>query len=546
MVSEVPVTQNRIAINARVQETGGPTGGAQLSRNIAGELRSQRDQYQAKAAENAYLQGQTVLTRDLERIRNEHQADPETLSTALEEYGQSFLDEVSDPNMRARFQLQLEKNAQSAISQATARRQTIIDDEARFQAFQSIDLIETELANTAVNLYDPNPAVALAASEQIQEIMLRGQTVINQRSADGTPLIPAQQRASTLFAIRDSSYKAAASAWFDSQPNKLAAAQEWLDGNVSITLPDEDGNPLEVNLRDTMPASSRTKVDADIMGMLRDRISIQNQQNALQDRADQERADQLFIEHQTRLQDGAFGSGIEPLTLKELDANKQAYVAGGRETEYIALRNTIIEGNPTTIDGTIRNQLFNMAYSGIDPTDFGRTAVRDRRVDWQTVQDAQRIFQAQTGPGADIQGFYTNQLVRALGGQNQNIDISGQETISRAVIEMQQQFRQLQEGNELNDAKARDVFNRVLENNSNLTLEDRVIARTPQFIPKSAVGQQASPETAKDFENQILDHFLEKYQGDLDKIKTDPDFVGAQKWLQDYKGQIRQNINRIE
>lgn len=540
MVSEVPVTQNRIAINARVQETGGPTGGAQLSRNIAGELRNQRDQYQAKAAENAYLQGQTVLTRDLDRIRNEHQADPETLSTALEEYGQSFLDEVSDPNMRTRFQLQLEKNAQSAISQATARRQIIIDDEARFQAFQSIDLIETELANTAVNLYDPNPAVALAASEQIQEIMMRGQAVINQRSADGTPLIPAQQRASTLFAIRDSSYKAAASAWFDSQPNKLAAAQEWLDGNVSITLPDEDGNPLEVNLRDTMPASSRTKVDADIISMLRDQISIQNQQNTLQDRADEQRADQLFIKHQTYLQNG------EPLTLKELDANKQVYVAGGLEKEYIALRNTIIQGNPTAINGTIRNQLFNMAYSGIDPTDFGRTAVRDRLVDWQTVEDARRIFKAQTGPGADIQDFYINQLVRALGGQNQNLDISGQETISRAVIEMRQLFMQLQEGNQLNDAKAREVFNLVLENNSNLTLEDRVIARTPQFIPKSAVGKKASSETAKDFENQILDYFLEKYEGDIDKIKNDPDFVGAQKWLQDYKGQIRQNINRIE
>lgn len=540
MVSEVPVTQNQIAINARVQETGGPTGGAQLSRNIAGELRNQRDQYQAKAAENAYLQGQTVLTRDLDRIRNEHQADPETLSTALEEYGQSFLNEVSDPNMRTRFQLQLEKNAQSAISQATARRQIIIDDEARFQAFQSIDLIETELANTAVNLYDPNPAVALAASEQIQEIMMRGQAVINQRSADGTPLIPAQQRASTLFAIRDSSFKAAASAWFDSQPNKLAAAQEWLDGNVSITLPDEDGNPLEVNLRDTMPASSRTKVDADIISMLRDQISIQNQQNTLQDRADEQRADQLFIKHQTYLQNG------EPLTLKELDANKQVYVAGGLEKEYIALRNTIIQGNPTAINGTIRNQLFNMAYSGIDPTDFGRTAVRDRLVDWQTVEDARRIFKAQTGPGADIQDFYINQLVRALGGQNQNLDISGQETISRAVIEMRQLFMQLQEGNQLNDAKAREVFNLVLENNSNLTLEDRVIARTPQFIPKSAVGKKASSETAKDFENQILDYFLEKYEGDIDKIKNDPDFVGAQKWLQDYKGQIRQNINRIE
>lgn len=540
MVRPTPQTQNTIQINASVQETGGPTGGARLTQKVADAALQNRDAYQNRAIENAYLQGQVVLNENLTRIEGQHRNSPDSMANAMQEYAEAFLGQIPDQNAHSKFQLQINKASQSAIARATAGKQAIIDDQSRFDVYQSLDLMQTELSNAAMGLFDQNPATALASSEQMQEITARATNALNSAGADGVPLVPAQQRASMMLSMRDKAYNASIGQWFDQQENKLEAAEQWLAGDVTIQMPDENGGLTSINMRDTLPESSRIKIDNKVMGLMRDSIAVKNQRLAMQDRADQEAANALYLDHQVRLQNGVVGGEIEPLTLPELDAQRGIYISGGRQNEYLALRNTMIEGTPVAIDGTIRNQMYQMAQSGIDPTEYGTTMVRDRRVDWGTLQEAQRIFQARSGPASDTQNFYTNQLVRALGGENQALDIAAQETISRAVIEMQNQFRQLQQSNELDDNAARDVFNRVLQNNSNLTLEDRVIARTPQFISKAQVGQRATPEMVEQFSDKILTHFAGKYET-IEQLEDDPDYSAALEWLEDYRRQIRLN-----
>lgn len=258
MAREAPITQRQIGINARVQETGGPQGGAQLSANVAADLRQRRDNYQAQAMENAYLKGTTSLTQNLERIENEHQNDPDALSEAIEDYSTSFLDEVTDPNMSARFELQLQKASQTAIARATAKRQTIINEQARFDNLQSLETIKSRLPSVARGLLSQDDAIALAASEEMQEILQRGTGMMGATDANGQPLFNASFRVNQLNELKDTALQSAVEDWLDTQPDKTAALDIFEKGELTIKLPNADGDFDTVNVRDSVsPQTAR-------------------------------------------------------------------------------------------------------------------------------------------------------------------------------------------------------------------------------------------------------------------------------------------------
>ncbi|MGB0817417.1 MAG: hypothetical protein ACPGQQ_00830 [Candidatus Puniceispirillaceae bacterium] len=257
-MKKVPITQKSVTINARVQETGGPMGGAQLAQSVAAELRDKRDDYQQQAIENAYLKGQTVLSRKMSEIEEQYQSDPDGLAEALEEYSTSFLDEVSDPNMSARFQLQIEKASQSAISRATAKRKTIINEQARFDNLTAFEAIKARLPSISAGLLDPDDAIALSAGQELQEVLARAQGIFGATDADGVPLFNAQFRVNQLTDARDVALGSAAQAWFDAQPDKVQALKDFEEGSLNIALPNADGGFDQINVRDSVsPQTAR-------------------------------------------------------------------------------------------------------------------------------------------------------------------------------------------------------------------------------------------------------------------------------------------------
>jgi hypothetical protein len=191
---DIPITQKQIGINARVQETGGPTGNAELSQNIANVAKQQRDQFQQQAAENAYIRGQTMIAGELQTLEQKFASDPDGLSTALDDYSTTFLEEVSDPNMRARFELQLKKSGGAAIAQATSRRQKIISDETRLSALQAVDGINRSLPSLISAGTSKDPVVARTAMEAVQENMLRIDQIASQTDENGQYIFTPEQR----------------------------------------------------------------------------------------------------------------------------------------------------------------------------------------------------------------------------------------------------------------------------------------------------------------------------------------------------------------
>jgi hypothetical protein len=252
MVREVPITQSRLSINARVQETGGPTGGARLSQNIARELRQRRDQYQEQAIENAYLKGQIALSQNIERIENEYKADPDGLTEALDEYSTAFLEEVSDPNMSVRFQMQIQKASQTAIARATAKKNQIIDEQARFDNLMAAEALENDIYKVASGATNTDDAIALSSAEQTQELTMRYTQIMGATGTDGSPLLGAATRASKITAFKDTALAAAGISYIDQAENKAQALADIESGQVTIALPDGEGGFERVNIKEAM------------------------------------------------------------------------------------------------------------------------------------------------------------------------------------------------------------------------------------------------------------------------------------------------------
>jgi hypothetical protein len=242
MVREVPITQSRLSINARVQETGGPTGGARLSQNIARELRQRRDQYQEQAIENAYLRGQTAISQQMQKIEQEYAFDPDGMTAALDEYSETFLEEVSDPNMAERFRLQITKSGGAAIAQATARRQKVISDQTQLSALQAVDGINKALPNMVSAMTSPDPAVSLSASEAVQEQLLRVEQIANQTDENGQFIFTPDQRFKMVTDLKDQ-------VAFQRAIANPADYKDFLDGSLIVSLPNAGESTMKTGNR---------------------------------------------------------------------------------------------------------------------------------------------------------------------------------------------------------------------------------------------------------------------------------------------------------
>jgi hypothetical protein len=281
MVKQAPITQKRMTINARVAETGGPLGPVRLQKNVAAELLQRRDDYQAQAIENAYIKGQTVLSKDLERIENENKTDPEALGAALEDYGTSFLEEVSDPTMRARYELQLQKAGQSALARVTAKRNQIVNEQARFDNLQGLESIKAKLPGLATGLLSSDNAVALAASEELQEVMARGTSMMAATDADGVPLFNSSFRVNQLTDIKDTALQSATSAWLESQQNKVEALKTFEEGGLLISLPDGEGGFDDINVRDSVSPQMERLIKSEAKTQIAEQEAAVAQQRAV-------------------------------------------------------------------------------------------------------------------------------------------------------------------------------------------------------------------------------------------------------------------------
>lgn len=550
MARDIKTYDRQLTISGRIPTTEFSTGAA---KNVArqGELliKNAKDM-EDRALNNAYLRGQTTIAKELSRMEQENAADPDNLQTAIEGFSEKFLEEIYDPELRGRFELQLTEHGLASVARATSKRNAIITEQGAYQTFVAMDGLQTETEQVALDYFSGDPATQESAGRRLQELMLRGQTILGQTGPDGTPYVSPAQRASFMFGMRDATYETMARAWLNTQPNKLQAASDWLDGNVNVQLPDENGQMQTVNMRDSMPASARAKADNAVMGLLRDKISIENHAMAMEDRGYQQLADQAYAKVMTTLQgDPNMVGPPDPMrydrALETLDINRNVFVRGGKEREYFALRQSIISGDPVVEDGSVKQQVLLQAMQGRDPTELGVNAVRNRQVGLDTLTQAQTIYRQTQGPADNALSFYTNKFQTAFGGVNKVMEGLAAAELANGPIIMQRQYNDFikKEGRPPTVQEFEPYYRSTLQGLAARTGMDSLLdsaALAPSFIAPSLMSGPKSPESLGRLQQGVANHFTVKYGPNPDEWPDDDqELIQAKEWLMLYDQEVK-------
>jgi hypothetical protein len=550
MATDITRYDQKLQISGRIPTTQFSTGAVKLKEQQAAAMLETAQKMEIRSAENAYLRGQTAISQELSRIEQENQADPDTMKTSIQNFSDGFLEDVYDVEVKQRLELQLSEHGQAAIARATAKRNQIITEQGAYETYLAMDGLQTQTEQAAMDYFTGDPATQESAARRMQEIMLRGQTILSQTGPDGTPYVGAAQRASFMFGLRDGTYETMARAWINSQPNKLQAASEWLDGNVTIQLPDENGQLQTVNMRESMPSTARAKADNAVMGLLRDRISIENHAMAMEEKSYEKIADQAYAAVMTELQGdpsmvGPPDPGRFEKSLQFLDINKNVFIRGGKEKEYFALRKSLISGDPEVENGAIKQQILTDALQGRDPSIIGVNAMQQRQVSIETLTQAQNIYRQTQGPADNALTYYTNSFKTAFGGVNKVMEGLAAAELANGPILLQRQYNQFieKEGRVPSIQEFEPYYRSTLQGVAARTGMDTLLdsaALAPSFIAPSMMAGPKTPETLGRLQQGVVNHFTIRYGTNPDEWPDDDqELIQAKEWLMLYDQEVK-------
>lgn len=556
MARDIQTYQRQLTIQGRIPRVDFGTQAVQTMEESSNMLLKQAGAMEERSTQNAYLRGQTTIAQQLNRMEMENKNDPDNLRTAIDNFSEKFLDEFADPELQARFELQLTEHGNAAVARATAGRNQIITEQGAYQTFVAMDGLQNETDQIALDYFTGDDATKATAGRRLQELMLRGQNILGQTGPDGTPFVSPAQRASFMFSLRDGTYTTMARAWMNSQPNPLTAASQWLDGNVQIQLPNEKGEMETVNMRDAMPASARAKADDAVMGLMRDRVSIQNQAMALEDRGYSKMADQVYAAAMTAAQGDPNAVGPpDPLArakaLEMLDNNRNVMIRGGKEREYFALRENLISGDPLAEDGATKMNIMVSAMNGQDPTDVGIAAVRTGRIKMETLTQAQTMYRQTQGPADNALGFYTKQFQTAYGGVNKVMDGLAAAELANGPILLATQYQKLSAPKEQGGlgraptiAEFEPYYRQTLmgiaaRSGMNQLFDSAAMA--PSFISPSLMSGPKTNESLGKLQAGVFNHFTSKFRDTNPDAwpADDAELIQAKQWLDMYSREVQ-------
>jgi hypothetical protein len=513
-MAQLPVTQRRLQLPSSFQETQFSDAGVKSLQRTSDMLLKQTQAIEERASNNAYLKAQGAISKELNRLETEYGADPENLEQAITNFSDKFMENIYDPDVRGKIELQLQEKSLSAIGRATDKRNKIITDQGVYDTLLAVDGLSTEMEKIAADAFSSNPTIRAAAGKQMQEIMLRGQTILDQKGPDGMPLLSPEKRVSTLFAIRDGSFESIAKAYIQSSQNKLAAADDWINGRVSIELPNPDGTMQKINMRDAMPASARTKADGAIMGAVKEQMYIVNEYEQRVEKQQKELAERAISEITVRMQDDP-----NSVTIEMLDANRNLFIKGGQEKEFLTLRAAKLKGEPLVEDGSTITAMNMAVLRGQDPSEIGRAAVLNGRISWKTYKESHSYYNDSLGSAGNSFNLWRGRLKESTASQLEVRPALAAATV-KADAYLVARMKEWQKNNPdkiLTDEIIEPIYDETVRKFRLIPDEDGIlgsIAIVPTYIPPTLLPAEKTPDNLKQTSKFVNDRFKKLYGSD--------------------------------
>lgn len=521
MVSDVPITRETLG-NYQAQNVQYSNLPAKVTAQLSEGLIETSDQIY-KQSQKSYLLGLTnTMKHDLTRLNEENLGDPTSMEAKFTAYKDGMFKKVWGQENRDILEEQYQAESMPFIRKAMETRRQVIDGEVATQALVAMDTSQQAMQDVAPGLFSKDAGVAFDSARKMQAQMVTIQQSLALTNSDGTPMFTPAQRATKALAARDAVYTSTALAYLQNQPNKLAAFREWQKGGINITLPDENGNPIKVNLKDAMPAETRMKLDQEFTSAVKDQLSITASLQAQADRAFRKRSEALTADMAVKAQNGA-------LTLQEVEANKQNL----EPDAYVDMRKTAITADPIT-DGNVRANLMSRALMGEDVAGEARTArFTDKSLNNADFFDLLNTVKNQSSESKDTVSSGERYLAESLGGLNQQLDVGRSSALGGARREYLEEVNRFRTTNNRapNLNEAMDIADKVLPAWQTMDKKQLYIAaRKPMFMSvkekasAGSLGKGLTPDRIKEIKQKTHDYFLQKFGGNQDAMYADPEF----------------------
>lgn len=215
-----------------------------------------------RIAENAFQQAQNTLAANVARMEREYANNPEALESALNEYKDTFFEDINDTDVADRMGIQYDRTGLLALERAKDGQQRVINDQARFNGLAAMQGINEEIRGVSDSIFSENPKVAAAAQASLQEIIDRASGTVSQVDSQGMPLFEAGQRFTMVTNAKDSALEGGVFAWFERQPDKVAALERFKKGELKLNLPDGNGGFETVDVRTALNENSLRTLEA--------------------------------------------------------------------------------------------------------------------------------------------------------------------------------------------------------------------------------------------------------------------------------------------
>lgn len=524
-MAEIPITQQKTGYSFNLPTVSPAMGGTKVLQAASDFVADTGNKISVQAEKNYLLRLEGQMRRDVANLERNMIADPDQLQTQLSQYRDSMLENLDRGYLRDQVDAQYQVYAQASITRSYEAKQRIMDEETQVSALFAIESIKGQALDNAPKLFSKDPRIAASAGLEAQSHMASIQGVLGMTNSKGEPIFSPEKRFTVLQSTRDDMYQNAANSWLREQPDKMRAYQAWLDGNVKITLPDENGNPLEVGIRDALPAETRQYVDKKLGDTLRDEVSLQNMIDTRNDRAFKKRSEAISADLKLRAMNGT-------VEVAEIDAQKSFL----EPDTYLDLRKMAMTDDPVT-DGREYARLLAKVSNGQDIADDLRMSrFEARKLSNQDFTELQRMSENRKGAAQEPVEAGREYLMSSLGRLSTELGFEQALAIGPAKIEYEQNIEQFvnQNGRRPTLTESRDLADGVIQRYSRIGAAASLSqAAKPQVIPrnemKPTVLTQEGYIANKRKEAAV---FYAKRNGfdlakpeDVEKLKQSPDFL---------------------
>lgn len=489
----------------------------------------------------ARMTAENTASIELNKIYNRNQSDPDQLNKEATGFLKGLEKDVPQAelqNLRNSYTAKLD----SFLKRSFNNRNTAINQQHELVIRQNRDIHvnNLSLASKALTGFEEGMTEEERIIQTTSAFDLAAQSLnrikenTQLKKTDGSFFFTPEQQ---MKMVKDSTQfwmSETAKQWIGAQPDKIDAYTKWQNGEVVFQV-EQDGELIEINLREQISPDALAKVDKDMVQSIKDNISLRSRLESLEEKRLKQVSDGLDKEFAIKAQEGT-------LTLEEVDAVKNDL----EPNAFIRNRKLAIQADPINRSDVEARLLTKIAIEKLDvAAEIENARFVDKTIDTATMNSLLALNEKQQEGTFDAVDSGRVFLSQSLGGASKLLDEIGSTVGANAGKDYKVAIENFIKENG-REPQLQEAFN-IAEEVSisyNLLAADELLQTfpKPKFMPigKKAKAKTLTLEDIQTYKTQTYEFFSNKYSGNKEQALQDPELIEEIRRLEKFENVLSQ------